>query len=872
LDVGDVPVVQLKEMRRLGRFRGRIGDWGVPENALEINRVFIRAFWIGLLLFSIYLLSFSGKLHIMDEFVGFAVGNNLAQHGRADVNQFIWTNHWHTTPPGIWGKDHNLYTKKAPGVSLAALPLIWLGHKLPGLNAVHMGLLVSAIVTAMTGGLLFVWLDDLGISRLVASLAALSYGLCTLAWVYARFLWEHSIMALLFLTAMWALYRASEPDKGVQNVFWTPGGLWILLCSAGMAISLTMRFEAIFAVGLVGFYILLAIPSLEKLSLPTFWRSIWEKERWGGLAVYAILPGVTLLGLLYFNYARFGSVSETGYNQEILFQRPWEGSFGLLFSPSTGLFIYAPITLLIFLGARSVWGRLPRLYFWLIAGLTLFYWIFYGSWFSWGSTWVWGPRFMLHTLPLLMLFVAEPLERSLHKSVGWRPRLMVWGSAAILVLAGFIINFLGIVVDLNEHFLRLGRNDNFVFNWAAFPPLGHWRILQEGLTDLIWLSIQAEGLRIEWGALAPALALLIVATTGLIITYLNDEKLEMRNEKLEKYHTRSALRATHQVSNAKHSLLRFTFYVLRFLAQPVAVFFALVLTIILTYQMMLGTARVALENEQAQADQPLLELLTTATRPHDPLLISMPPFGDVQEISTHLMAYLDRPLPTYAWIESEPKAIQPGEREQLWQAVQAESGQVWLFERWLTQKDPLSQTAARFNQAAFPVQEWWFERSGKLTRYVLADEAQAVAAVPLNIPFQGGLTLVDFAVMEGQVRPGGIVKVRLTWRAEAPAQLAQAGLSEGRVVGFVHLVDKARSLAQQDRLLLDLYEIERSPLLPGQTVAQGYGLSVADGLAPGSYPLIGGLYLVSSGQRLQRADGSPDDFVYLTNVRVEWGD
>ena len=41
----------------------------------RLTKSFPLAFWIGFFLFSIYLLSFSGKLHIMDEMVGFAVGN-----------------------------------------------------------------------------------------------------------------------------------------------------------------------------------------------------------------------------------------------------------------------------------------------------------------------------------------------------------------------------------------------------------------------------------------------------------------------------------------------------------------------------------------------------------------------------------------------------------------------------------------------------------------------------------------------------------------------------------------------------------------------------------------------------------------------------
>ncbi len=220
------------------------------------------AFWIGLFLFSIYLLSFSGKLHVMDEFVGFAVGNNLVQYGRADVNQFIWTNHWHTTPPGIWGKDGNLYTKKAPGISLLAAPLIWLGHTISGLNAVHVSLLASAIVTSLTGSLLFIWLTDLDFSRLAASLTALAYGLCTIAWVYARLLWEHSVMALIFLMVMWSIYQAFHRAQARHRLF------WVLVCGVAMAVSLTMRFEAVPAVGLVGLYIFFARLRYPKTCLP----------------------------------------------------------------------------------------------------------------------------------------------------------------------------------------------------------------------------------------------------------------------------------------------------------------------------------------------------------------------------------------------------------------------------------------------------------------------------------------------------------------------------------------------------------------------------------------------------------------------------
>jgi hypothetical protein len=207
-------------------------------------------FSIGLFLFSIYLLSFSGRFHVMDELAVFTAGYNLSGHGRADINQLIWTNHWTPNPPGVWGVDGNLYTKKPPGISFITAPLIGLGHAIPGLNPVHAGLLTNTLVTAITGGLLFVWLIDLGFSRPAATLTSVGYGLCTIAWVYARMFWESSLLALVFLVAVWSIYRAVYLAQAGHC--WT----WLLLCGMAVAIGLTLRFEAALITILIGIYLL----------------------------------------------------------------------------------------------------------------------------------------------------------------------------------------------------------------------------------------------------------------------------------------------------------------------------------------------------------------------------------------------------------------------------------------------------------------------------------------------------------------------------------------------------------------------------------------------------------------------------------------
>ncbi|GAB4531811.1 MAG: hypothetical protein Kow0063_11520 [Anaerolineae bacterium] len=816
-------------------------------------------FSITLFLFAVYLFSFSGRFHVMDELAVFSAGYNLTGHGRADINQLIWTNHWTPNPPGVWGVDGNLYTKKPPGISFITASLIGLGRLLPGLNHVHAGLLTNSLVTALTAGLLFVWLADLGFSRTAATLTSLGYGLGTIAWVYARMFWESSLLALAFLVALWAVQRAIYLVQPRRR--W----LWLSVTGVAAAAGLSLRFEAALAIVLIGLFLITSRlikgrsgrlvdeeTASTQDSRPTG-PGYQESSLVRSLIVFLAPTLLVGLGLLYFNFIRYGSPLETGYTQEISFQKPWVGAVGLLVSPGRGLFIYAPLMLLLFWGLRPAWRRLARPYLGLLGLMCLGYWLFYGSWFAWGGAWGWGPRFLLPVLPLLMLFVAGPLEwLCCQEKSGLKSRLM-WLAVGILILLSLGVNLLGIVVDFNEHFSRLDSNQDFVFNWAAFPPLAHWRILQEGLVDLIWLQPQAGGLKIEWAVLLPALFLLGAATFNLIVTWWGQG------------------RVADGISEGRGGGLSLGTGALRYAHYAIA----LPVAIALTWLVLAGAARIPLADRQASADLPLLETLAISSQPRDALLVAMPAFGDVQELSTFLMAYLEPPLPTYAWIEMGPRALQAAERELIYQSVQAGAARVWLFERWLTPGDATSHAAAHLDQVAFPLWERWFTNSGKLTLYALPDPSQpSPPGVPVGVRFRSGLALVDFSIWhEGLTfAPGEVVRLRLTWQSPAAADLSLPDIPAGGITVFAQLLDQGsppQTLVQNDRLLVDMRDIGRSPLQPGQTIQQGYGLQLPDALAPGSYPLIVGLYDPTTGQRLPRADGDTADFVYLTDIVIK---
>ncbi|MCB0153842.1 MAG: hypothetical protein KDF65_03530, partial [Anaerolineae bacterium] len=144
------------------------------------------------------------------------------------------------------------------------------------------------------------------------------------------------------------------------------------------------------------------------------------------------------------------------------------------------------------------------------------------------------------------------------------------------------------------------------------------------MIDLIWLRPQPDGLTIDWAILIPALLLFSLATGGLSLTLL----AEFRGQRPTPRH--SWLQLAGVVPFQLSHNPRFTLYVLLFILLPLT----------LTYQVMRGTAAVALSESQAQADEPLLQTLSETAQPADALLVPMPPFGDVQELSTRLLAYL----------------------------------------------------------------------------------------------------------------------------------------------------------------------------------------------------------------------------------------
>ena len=139
-------------------------------------------------LFSVYLLTFSGAYHSSDEMSMLAATDSLARRGAWDIELLRWMGE----QQGSVGPDGHLYSRKGIGTTLAALPHYWLALQSRLVPNVQMAMLTNSVITALTGVLVYLLLRRLRYSYGVALLAALAFGLGTMAWPYARYLFSES--------------------------------------------------------------------------------------------------------------------------------------------------------------------------------------------------------------------------------------------------------------------------------------------------------------------------------------------------------------------------------------------------------------------------------------------------------------------------------------------------------------------------------------------------------------------------------------------------------------------------------------------------------------------------------------------------------
>jgi hypothetical protein len=438
------------------------------------------------LLFSVYLFTFSGTYHSSDEISMLAATDSIARRGTLDIELLRWMGE----QQGSFGPDGHLYSRKGIGTTLVALPHYWLALQFQRLGNVQTAMLTSGVLTALTGLLVFLLLRRLAYARGVALSVALAFGLGTMVWPYARYLFSESLAGLGLMASAYFLLRFRDE----------PGPASPLLAGAGLGVALLARLSNAIVAPFLGLVLLAYLFRRYGRDWHKFVQPVL-------LFIVPVLAALAIIG--WYNWARFGSPLTTGYLPEETFSTPFfEGLYGLLLSPGRGLLWYNPLLWAALLGWVPFF-RKHRSEALLAGAVVLGNVAFYASWFLWWAGHAWGPRFLITALP----FAALPLAGAFEAAA--RRRWLQVGLVA-LALASLAVQVLGVAVDFNLYledvYAELGLyHPATLFEPRYSPLLQQWRYLRPDSLDLAWV----RGGSLNWPALT--LGLLAVAVSGTVL-------------------------------------------------------------------------------------------------------------------------------------------------------------------------------------------------------------------------------------------------------------------------------------------------------------------------------------------------------------------
>jgi hypothetical protein len=712
--------------------RGRLGrGWGaLREKATRCSKSEGPGpgLWLFLFLMAIYLLSYSGIFHSIDEVSVVAMTESLVKHGAVTTDQVWWSNEG-TVPQVRLGPDGHLYSKKGVGSALLGAPFYWLAMHLPALGAVQAMMLANSVVTAATAWLVYACILRLGYSSRVAALTAAGYGLGTMAWPYARYFFSEPLAALGLTAALWGLLSADQTGRA----------RYASLAGAGLGVALLAKVSN----GVIW-------PLFLAYGLWIAWRQQrrvaagGERQSAAFAAAFLVPLVVAVFSLVAYNLGRTGNPLDMGYGANEVFSTPlWRGLAGLLLSPGKSLFLYSPLLLAALFGIPALLRR-HRSAALLSLGVIAVYPLFYARWFIWDGGWGWGPRFLVPVLPFMSLFLAPVVKRALGPSHKLNKALL-----ATLVTLSVGVQTLGVLVDFNRYLLMLADkgidlSPSLVhFRPELSPLLGHLTLLQSGIWDLTWLRGTAAG--VDWPQLLPPLPLLAVAVLGCVLY--------------------------RRLRRVGRSLFAAAGFVL--LAGSAAT-----------------VARLPTTADEWQAGCDALSgVLQEVAQPGDALVVDLWPYSNPWLLSIPVMERYKAGPPYWLWRRDDPEST---DRQRLLADLGRQHPRLWLALHTTPDADPSSTTEHWLDEHAFRIEERWLTPAMRLVLYQLPAGVDGEASLrPMELRMGDRLWLAGYSPSGPlEVDPGGVLAFSLFWRAEHPVEqdyvvFAQLLDEEGRLCAQV---------------------------------------------------------------------------------------
>jgi len=167
-----------------------------------------------------------------------------------------------------------------------------------------------------------------------------------------------------------------------------------------------------------------------------------------------------------------------------------------------------------------------------------------------------------------------------------------------------------------------------------------------------------------------------------------------------------------------------------------------------------------------------------------------------------------------------------------------------------TNGDPQRRIETWLDTRLFRLDEQWF---GPVRVLSFAGDGQVTLTIPLEARFGDGITLESVEVLDTVSPPGGLIRIRLNWRADS-------SISQSLKV-FVHLFAGEAIAAQHDGQPVGELR-PTSTWRAGERIADQFAIRFSVDAPPGKYQLRIGMYDVNSLMRLpvSMPDGTTGEF------------
>jgi hypothetical protein len=336
----------------------------------------------------------------------------IGDHGTFAIDE--GEHQWHTGSPDISPSGGHLYSNKAPGSSLLAVPG-YLALKLVtgGSPSLAATMWVCRFTTGAIPTLLFLLLLWRFLGRFtrddaVKRTAIAAYALGSMALIYSVLFISHQLSAV-FIASAWILaYEVTEGERDAR---------WMAVAGLLAGAAPLTDYQAAFA----------GVPVAIAIGV-RLWR---RPDRWKLFAITAGAAAIPIAVLLAYHAACFGSPFRTGYDASVAFADKhqhgflgitalrWEAFYGSMLSPDNGLFVLSPWLLLAAPGTWLLWKRGGRMREIAVVGasVAVLYILFITSINFWRGGWQVGPRYITVMLPFLLPAVVATLDAVDGKTV-----------------------------------------------------------------------------------------------------------------------------------------------------------------------------------------------------------------------------------------------------------------------------------------------------------------------------------------------------------------------------------------------------------------------------------------------------------------------